>query len=307
MVSTTTNLYKQIPIILDTDIGTDIDDTWALAFMLRSPELDVKLVVTDTGDTVCRAQIVARMLEIGGRTDVPIGIGVHLEAVPIPQAPWVEDYDLSHYPGPIYEDGVGAIVETILRSPEPVTLVCIGPVPNISAALARAPEIAHRARFVGMHGSIRRGYGGSETVSAEYNVAHFPLACRKAFAAPWDVTITPLDTCGLVRLEGEKYRTVRNCPDPLVQAVLENYHIWAVNCAWGQGLDPETHSSVLFDPVAVYLAVSEELLVMERLGIRVTDDGYTVIDDTARSINCATAWKDLAAFEDLLVRRLTQV
>jgi len=305
MLSKTANSHQRIPVILDTDIGTDIDDTWALAFMLRSPELDVKLVVTDTGDTTRRAGIVARMLEIGGRTDVPVGVGIHLEAAPLPQAAWVEGYDLARYPGRVYEDGVGAIVETIMRSPEPVTLVCIGPLPNISAALAREPEIARRARFVGMHGSIRRGYGGSETVSAEYNVAHFPLACRKAFAAPWDVTITPLDTCGLVRLEGEKYRAVRDCQAPLVQAVLENYRVWASNCAWSQGVDTETQSSVLFDPVAVYLAFSEELLAMERLGIRVTDDGYTVVDDTARAINCAMEWKDLPAFEDLLVQRLT--
>jgi hypothetical protein len=57
--------------------------------------------------------------------------------------------------------------------------------------------------------------------------------------------------------------------------------------------------------VAIYLAFSEEWLAMERLGIRVTDDGYTVIDDSARTINCAMEWKDLPAFEDLLVQRLT--
>jgi len=66
------NVHKKTPVILDTDIGGDIDDTWALAMMLKSPELDVKLVVTATGDTTYRAKIVARMLEIGGRTDVPV-------------------------------------------------------------------------------------------------------------------------------------------------------------------------------------------------------------------------------------------
>jgi len=44
---------------------------------------------------------------------------------------------------------------------------------------------------------------------------------------------------------------------------------------------------------------------MERLGIRVTGDGYTVIDDSGRTINCAMEWKDLPAFKDLLVQRLT--
>ncbi len=295
----------KIPVILDTDIGSDIDDTWALAMLLKSPELDVKLITTCTGDTTYRAKIVARMIEIAGRTDVPVGVGIPFGNVPGPQAQWVAGYDLSHYPGPVHEDGVGAIVDTITRSPEPVTLVCIGPVPNISAALEREPRIAGRARFVGMHGSVQRGYDGSADVATEYNVACDPQACRASFAAPWDVTITPLDTCGIVKLTGAKYQAVCDCDDPLIRALLENYRVWAANPPpWAQGIDPTTASSTLFDTIAVYLAFSEELLVMERLGIRVTNQGYTVIDDDGRPINCAMDWKDLGAFEDFLVRRL---
>ncbi|MCP4542044.1 MAG: nucleoside hydrolase [Chloroflexi bacterium] len=297
---------KKIPVILDSDIGTDIDDTWALAMLLKSPELDVRLIVTGTGDTTYRAKIVAKMLEIAGRTDIPIGIGIPFENTANRQAAWVKGYDMSSYPGLIHEDGVGAIVDMIMNSLEPVTLVGIGPLPNISAALKREPRIAERARFVGMHGSIRRGYGGSKEPAAEYNVVCDPQACREVFAAPWDVTITPLDTCGIVRLAGKRYQAVRDCSDPLVQAVIENYRIWVKNTKWAQGIDPSTESSILFDTVAVYLVVSENLLVMEEWGIRVTDRGYTVVDDDANLINCAVDWKDLPAFTDFLVRRLTR-
>ena len=48
-----------IPVILDTDIGLDVDDVWALVFLLRCPELDVKLITTATGDTRYRARLVA--------------------------------------------------------------------------------------------------------------------------------------------------------------------------------------------------------------------------------------------------------
>ena len=292
------------PVILDTDIGGDIDDTWALAMLLKSPELDLKMVVTDTGNTTYRAKIAAKMLEAGGRTDVPVAVGVPFGEDTGAQAPWVEDYDLGRYPGPILEDGVGALIETIMDAPEPVTLICIGPVPNVAAALDREPRIAERARFVGMHGSIRRGYGGSAQISAEANVRSHTAAFRRVFTVPWDATITPLDTCGLVHLEGEKYRAVRDCSDPLIRALMENYRIWAPRVAWGENIDAESASTTLFDTVAVYLAFSEDLLVMEDLGIRVTDDGYTVIDEDARIIHCATVWRDLPAFEDLLVRRL---
>jgi len=301
---------KKIPVILDTDIGGDIDDTWALAFMLRCPELDVKMVVTDTGNTTYRAKIAAKMLEVAGRTDVPIGIGIPFGEGTGRQGAWVADYDLSAYPGVVHEDGVGAMIDAITGSDERVKLVCIGAVPNIAAALEREPRIAEKAHFVGMHGSLRKGYGGRDEVSAEANVRKHPDACQKAFTAPWDITITPLDTCGIVHLEGDQYRAVRDSEDSLAQAVIENYRIWwRVACErQDRGkVDPnraEVRSSTLFDPVAVYLAFSEDLLGMERLGVRVTDEGFTVIDDQAKQMDCATTWKDLPAFRELLVRRL---
>ena len=67
---------RKIPVIFDTDICDDIDDTWALALLLQSPEFDVKLVVTAVGNTVSKAKTVAKFLEIAGRTDIPVGIGV---------------------------------------------------------------------------------------------------------------------------------------------------------------------------------------------------------------------------------------
>ena len=302
---------KRIPVVLDTDIGGDIDDTWALTTMLKSPELDIKLVVTDTGNTTFRARIAAKMLEAAGRTDIPIGIGIHLGERTDRQAPWVEGYSLAAYQGTVYEDGVRALIDTIMGSPEPITLVCIGPVPNIAAALEREPRIADRARFVGMHGCLRKSppkYGdGGDGVVAEYNVRAHPRACQKVFAANWKMTITPLDTCGFVRLEGDKYRAVRECNDPVVEALMENYGIWLGSWHGEWKEEFGSKSSILFDTVAVYLALSEELLVMEELGVRVTDDGYTVIDQSARKVRCATGWKDLPAFESFLAERLTGI
>jgi inosine-uridine nucleoside N-ribohydrolase len=295
---------QRIPVILDTDIGNDIDDTWALAMMLKCPELEVKLVVGDTGDAVYRSKLIAKMLEVAGRTGIPVGVGINFgqSSKTKRQEPWVADYDLAKYPGKVHQDGVGAIIDAVMNSPEPVTLICIGPLPNIGAALEREPRIARKARFVGMHGSIRKGYGGSEKISRECNVANHTKDCQKVFTAPWDMTITPLDTCGLVTLAGERYKAVEQCRDPVIQALMVNYRHWSL--AWS-GKEPSGASSVLFDTVAIYLAFADDLLAMEKLPIRVTDDGYTVIDENAKLINCAMAWKDMGAFEDLLVQRLT--
>ncbi|MFV1965548.1 MAG: nucleoside hydrolase [Pirellulaceae bacterium] len=291
---------KKIPVILDTDIGDDIDDTWALGMLLRCPELDVKLVVGDQGKPIYRAGLIAKFLERAGRTNVPVGVGMDTGAPNQGrQSGWLKDYQLKSYPGRVLEDGVQAIVDTIMQSPQPMTLIAIGPLPNVAAALEREPEIAQRARFVGMHGSVRRGYGGSNKVSPEYNVRADAKACQKTLSAPWDVTITPLDTCGIVRLRGEHYRKVRDSKDPIASAIIENYRIWAK--------DPQQAdhaSSILFDTVAIYLAFREKLLKMEELSIRVTDDGFTRMDPAAKRMRVATAWKDMNAFNDLLVSRL---
>ena len=310
---------KKIPVIFDTDIGGDIDDTWALIMLLQSPEFDIKLVTTAVGDTPAKAKIVARILEIAGRTDIPVGIGIQQNKNTHRQRAWVKDYKLSSYPGTVYRDGVKAVVDTIMNSPKPITVVAVGPLPNIAAALERQPRIARKARFVGMHGSIRRGYGGSSKPSAEYNVRAFAKEARKVFTAGWDVTITPLDTCGIVYLRGRKYQKVLKANTPLTNALIENYRAWykqgilnskkdlskeEVNKRVNQKVN--SSSTTLFDTVGIYLAMSTKLLKMEKLPITVTDDGYTRIDNKAKVINCATEWKDLNAFEDFLVDRLTK-
>lgn len=74
------------------------------------------------------------------------------------QEPCAEGYELSSYAGDVIEDGVGAMIETILGSDEPVTVIAIGPLPTVAAALHREPEIARNVGFVGMHGSLRKGH-----------------------------------------------------------------------------------------------------------------------------------------------------
>jgi inosine-uridine nucleoside N-ribohydrolase len=294
---------KPVTVILATDIGDDIDDTWALGFLLKCPELDLKLAVTEYGKPEYRAKLLAKFLQTCGRADVAVGVGPDVEPRGEgPQAGWVKGYDLGSYPGKIHSDGVQAIVDTIMSSPTPVTLIDIGPPSIVAAALTREPRLAGRARFVGMHGSVRRGYGGSKSVSAEWNVRADAKAARQVLSAGWDITITPLDTCGLVSLAGARYQRLLNSKDPLVSAIIENYRIWSPNNK-NQGA-PEKSSTTLFDTVAVYLAFADELCEMERLGIRVSDDGYTRIDDQAKIMTVATRWKSLDAFKDLLTNRL---
>jgi hypothetical protein len=116
------------PVILNTDIGDDIDDTWALGLLLKCPELDVKLVVGDFGKPAYRAKILAKFLQTADRTDIPVGLGLRQMPDAVgPQAEWVKDYELSAYPGQVHEDGVQAIIDTIRGSEKPITVPSISP------------------------------------------------------------------------------------------------------------------------------------------------------------------------------------
>jgi inosine-uridine nucleoside N-ribohydrolase len=310
---------EKISVIFDTDICDDIDDTWALALLVQSPEFDIKLITTAVGNTPSKAKTVAKFLETVGRTEIPIGIGVKHRDGDHRQDAWARDYKLSSYPGTVYQDGVQALVDTIMNSRGPIKVIATGPLPNIAAALEREPRIAEKAEFVGMHGSIRRGYGGNPKPSPEYNVVAYVKEAQKVFTAPWKMTITPLDTCGIVQLKGGKYQRILKKNSPLTRALIANYHAWyrqglinqnkdLVGAELNKRVTEKLYSSstTLFDTVAIYLAMSTDLVKMEELGIRVTDDGYTKIDDNAKVIHCATEWKNLDAFENLLVERLTK-
>jgi inosine-uridine nucleoside N-ribohydrolase len=125
-------------------------------------------------------------------------------------------------------------------------------------------------------------------------------AAQKVFSAPWrQAVITPLDTCGLVRLSGERFKKLTVSNDPLVKTLLETYRIWAKD-------EKVDASTILFDTVAVYLALPEakSLVKMEELRIKVTDDGMTIVDPAGAKMSVATEWKGLDDYDDLLLKIL---
>jgi inosine-uridine nucleoside N-ribohydrolase len=215
------------------------------------------------------------------------------------------------------KDGVQAIIDTIMNSHTRVTLIALGPLPNIAEALKREPRIAEKADFVGMHGSIFVGYG-TDKPDAEYNVKADIAAAKKVFSAGWPMTITPLDTCGRVVLDGKDYQKVLQRKSILTNTLLENYRTWfrdglrerkdVKETDFDRLTDEKLNSSstTLFDTVAVYLAINQDLVQMQQLPLRISDDGFTRVEDGAKSVDCAVKWKSLDGYESWLAERLSK-
>jgi len=209
-----------LPVILDTDIGDDIDDTWALAMLLGMPQLDLKLIVTDYGNTPERTRLTAKILERVGRTDIPIATGIKTGDTPLTVSDWVGDFNLANYQGKVYQDGIRALVDTINAHTQTVTLITIGPVPNIQEALRRDPGITQRARVVCTGGRIYKGFENGGTPAADWNVRADPAAWQALVAAPWEITASPLDGSEEIVLRGRRFAQVAASDHPLARPEL---------------------------------------------------------------------------------------
>ena len=123
--------------IVDTDIGDDIDDAFALALALRSPELHILGVTTAYGDTELRAQLLDRYLGAIGRADIPVATGV-----PTPHSNVFTQAAYAHQaPARKHPDAVAFLLDQIRAHPGQVTLIAIGPLFNVQAAIERDPRL----------------------------------------------------------------------------------------------------------------------------------------------------------------------
>lgn len=290
-----------VPVILDTDLGGDIDDTWALCMLLGAEQVDLKLIVTASDDTPTKTRLVAKILEYVGRTDVPLGTGVKNSGNAIHQSKWLGDYDLAKYPGVLHEDGVQAMIDLINKAEVPPVLCVIGPQTNIAEALRRDPGIANKTRVIAMAGSVHVGYQGKSGRMPEWNVVKDVAAARAVFAAPWKITMAPLDICGTLALQGKRFLAVAESPAKRAQCVIENYRDWANRHHYA-----EDASSILFDTTAAYLTFADDTMKLEEVKLSIDDKGNTVPDDNGRPVACALSWKDRDAFENLLIRTLIE-
>jgi inosine-uridine nucleoside N-ribohydrolase len=292
------------PVVIDTDLGNDIDDSWALAMALRCPDIDVRLVVTSTGEPAYRAALTADLLAAADAAHVPIGLGLPGHSNPEqPLASLADPQVLAAHQGGVRDDGVAALVEAVeaAATTGEVTVIALGPLTTVAAAIDRRPDVMARARLVGMHGSLRVGYWGTPQPMVEYNVTMDVEAARRVFGAPWSCTVTPLDTCGSVRLEGERYRAVYEAAesDPLLGALMRQQRAWLDRRGQPELFERET--TVLYDTVAVHLAYDESLVDIEELGIGLSPYGLMSISAEDPTLRLATQWRDQDRFLDHLV------
>ncbi|MFZ0745949.1 MAG: nucleoside hydrolase [Terracidiphilus sp.] len=256
-------------VIIDTDIGDDIDDAFALALALRSPELKILGVTTAFGDTELRARLVDRYLAAVGRSDIPVAAGVATKTDNVmTQAAYARRAPERKHP-----DGVTFLLDQIRRHPSQITLIAIGPLFNEQAAIERDPATFRKLkRVVMMGGSIYRGYDGPNgerrPPDAEWNINRGPAAAQALFAAGVPIFMMPLDSTQ-IHLEMPEREAIFAHGSPLTDQLTLLYHQW-MSAGQGHSVTP-----TLFDPVAVTYTFRPDLCPVKPMRIEVDDKGFT--------------------------------
>ncbi len=287
-------------ILLDCDLGGDIDDAFAIALILTSPEFEIMGITMDHGLTEKRAQIACKILYQLEMERIPVAVGrktpnIAGQGEDAPryenQFYWAEGFDKVK---PIAMPAADFIIKTLRQYPKEVILFTVGPVPNIADVLQKDAEALKLAKHIySMFGSFYQGYGtdGKNPVAAaEWNV-RADVASAQAFAAAGaQVTYAGLDVTTFVTLDEQERHKLLMRQSPLTDALCGLYTLWGGD------------TPVLYDPVAIGMVLWPDLFTTRPAHVRVIEGGFTIVDES-KAPNCEIG---ISIDKEEFVRRLMQ-
>ncbi|HMO56228.1 MAG TPA: nucleoside hydrolase [Roseiflexaceae bacterium] len=258
-------------IIFDTDIGTDVDDCLALAFVLGSPEFNLLGVTCVYGDVLLRARMVRKLLQLRGRSDIPVYAGTSRTLLGLRSIYWEghegegllteEDAELA----PETEHAVDYLIRTVMERPGEIHLLAIGPLTNVALALVREPRLASALAGITIMGGVARGIERLDLPVVEHNIICDPEAAQIVLGSGAPITLVPLDvtTCVSIRTaDAARIRAGGTAYHAAVAEQVERYPRFA-----RQG------STFLHDPLAAAIMLRPELVTFQSLHVDVETSG----------------------------------
>ena len=287
------------PVIFDTDIGTDIDDAYALAALIHRPELHVLGVTTVSSDAVARARLAAKLLAAAGGdwARLPVYAGRSTAPQYMKQVEWANGFT-----SPSLHDsgGVEFMRREINARPGEITLIAVGELTNIAAVLDAEPGMGRKIRAIAlMGGSLYRGYAPGSKPEPEWNIKSNVAAARRVFTSGVPLLVAPLDSTVNLTLTPEMRVQVFSHGSPLTDALAALNSIWRHTNTW-KGENP-----TLFDTLAVELVSPRKPYALSALHVEVTADGLTRTLDGEKANAQVALELDAAAFMSDVVGLLT--
>jgi inosine-uridine nucleoside N-ribohydrolase len=303
-----------LPLVLDTDIGTDVDDALALALALKHPDIDLRAVTTVSGRPRRRAHIAAKLLALAGREDVEVAAGL---PTPPGRTVWMghEGEGLlapDEEPCVSSRDAVTLLLDETARV-EGLQIATVGMQTNLAAAIEKDGSLPTRVARLGVMGGVfpqaQRGARRAAVSPAEdHNLNADPRASLHSLGAGMPTLFVPCDVTFGTYLSAAQLDRLRR-GDALARALARLIDVWRplLHSKAGDRL-PEDYVTLLHDPLTVLTMVDTSLVTVERLPVTVAlADGLvrTFIDPVggeAADVVTAVDAPRLGAFlTDLLV------
>jgi purine nucleosidase len=302
-------------VLLDTDIGTDVDDAIALSLLLASPELDLRAVTVVSGDVELRGRIAGKLLALAGRDDVPVAPGVRNPVLQQRNFLWIghegQGIVEAEEPLPLAAvHGVDLLIDTVRR--ERPHVLAVGPLSNLAVALMKEPDLAQAVpRLTLMGGSL--GIGTDPTVPlVEYNLGSDAEASAVVLNAGMPTTLVPLDVTWKTFFKPAELERLRRSQSRLVRTVCDAMDIWwPLHREFLAGTRTYSADVVAFlhDPLTVAVVVDPSLVKIESMCLRpeIVDGWFRLRRDDSGPTFEVVVDVDAPAFVEFLVERLERL
>ena len=259
----------RLKVILDTDIGDDIDDAWALAFVIAHQNFQPLGITVTHGNTPARAKMACKMLHLTGRGNIPVFVGRQTPQKEYShQFTWAEDFTDTR---PDAKEAADFIVESVRRNPGEVTVIAVGPLQNLADALRKEPQFGKLVKRVVLMSGCVYGTRDKQEPIAEWNVLSSVADAQLVYGAGLPLTIVPLDSTTHVRLSDVERKRLQKFSSPLTFALEALYRLW---------LEKPQSRMTLHDQLAVAETAAPGRFSgkVETLPIWVDDKGFTRVD-----------------------------
>jgi inosine-uridine nucleoside N-ribohydrolase len=292
-----------VDVILDTDIGDDIDDALALLLALKSPELNVRAVSTVYGDVKTRTMLALRIMEEMGIRDIPVKAGASkplLEDRPVEKPN--QAVALEGWEGKLLDrwqndrrDVTDFIASLIEESTGETAIISVGPLTNIALTLTLNPWIVDKAKLVIMGGCFSKQV-------AEYNISRDPEAARVVFESGIPLTMVGLDVTLKCIMNNDHVKMFKSSTLPEIRFVSKMMDAWM---NYTKSINP-----ILHDPLAVAASFTQSFVAVKpmRICVEVRGEytrGFTVpVEGKSNANVCVDVKSD--AFVEFFIDRVLQ-
>jgi len=259
-------------ILIDTDIGGDVDDALALALMLNTPGIEIVGITNVYLANAWRAGVTKKILKVYGREDIPVCTGAEK-----PLIGWWDESripnsspDYGEYNGKALPHAADFIIQ-MAEQHENLILCAIGPLTNVGIALAKVPHIAKNLKILIMGGQVTKAH-------PEWNIVCDPEAARIVFESGADITMTGLDVTNRCQFTQEEVDSVKNTPNERAKMLGEMMEIFTKNFGY---------LPILHDPLALVPLVWDDILTFQEKKILVETRG-----EFTRGLTVDCSWGD---------------